>query len=425
MIAMLFVLLLVLLLLGVPIFFSLSLASAITIWNGDLTDLVVVVQQIFNSINSFPLMAIPFFLLAGSLMQHGGISQRLVNFANSLVGNMSGGLALVAIVTSMFFAAISGSGAATTAAVGAILIPAMVDKKYDLRFATANQSAAGALGIIIPPSIPMILYGIAAGTSVGDMFIAGIIPGIVVTFSLAIYAYIYSKKNGYKGDGEKGSIKDVLVAGRKAILAILMPVIVLGGIYGGIFTPTEAAVVAVVYSFVVGLLVYREITFKKFVNILVDSAITTAVILGIIGGAGLFSRVMQLLNVPEVISNAVLSTIDSPIVFLLLVNLILLIAGMFIEAAAAILMLVPILLPIALQLGIDPVHFGIIMIVNLAIGMFTPPVGLNLFVASEISGVSVARLTKPIIPFVLVMIVALLVITFIPGLSTWLPSLLK
>ncbi|MCF3942594.1 TRAP transporter large permease [Oceanobacillus alkalisoli] len=425
MIAMLFVLLLVLLLLGVPIFFSLSLASAITIWNGDLTDMVVVVQQIFNSINSFPLMAIPFFLLAGSLMQHGGISQRLVNFANSLVGNMSGGLALVAIVTSMFFAAISGSGAATTAAVGAILIPAMVDKKYDLRFATANQSAAGALGIIIPPSIPMILYGIAAGTSVGDMFIAGIIPGIVVTLSLAIYAYIYSKKNGYKGDGEKGSIKDVLVAGRKAILAILMPVIVLGGIYGGIFTPTEAAVVAVVYSFVVGLFVYREITFKKFVNILVDSAITTAIILGIIGGAGLFSRVMQLLNVPEVISNAVLSTIDSPIVFLLLVNLILLIAGMFIEAAAAILMLVPILLPIALQLGIDPVHFGIIMIVNLAIGMFTPPVGLNLFVASEISGVSVARLTKPIIPFVLVMIVALLVITFIPELSTWLPSLLK
>src|SRR5699024_5198188 len=267
-------------------------------------------------------------------------------------------------------------------------------------FASANQASSGALGIIIPPSIPMILYGIAAGTSIGDMFIAGIIPGFLVTLCLIVYAYFYSKKNGYKGSG-KSSFKELLVTGRKAFLAILMPIIVLGGIYSGVFTPTEAAVVAVVYSFIVGFLIYRELKISTIMNVLRDSAVMTAVILGIIAGAGLFSRILQILNVPDIISEAVISTIDNPIIFLLIVNLLLLIVGMFMEAAAAILIFVPILLPAVIELGIDPVHFGIIMIVNLAIGMFTPPVGFNLFVASEISGVSVARMTRAIVPFVL------------------------
>ncbi|WP_100397977.1 TRAP transporter large permease [Bacillus sp. FJAT-44742] len=421
MIALLFILLGLFFLLGVPIAFSLGLASAITVWQGDLTQMVVVVQQIFNSINSFPLMAIPFFMLAGYLMQEGGISNRLVDFSNTLVGSMSGGLAIVAILTSLFFAAISGSGAATTAAIGSILIPAMLAKGYDVKFAASNQAAAGALGVIIPPSIPLILYGIAAGVSVGDMFFAGILPGLVITISLILYAYIYSKKQGYTGT-EKSSPKEILVAGRKAILAIFMPVIVLGGIYGGIFTPTEAAVVAVVYSFIVGFVVYREIKFSAIMGILQKSAVTTAVILSIIGTAGLYSYIMQNLRVPAMLSDAVVGTIESPIIFILLVNVILLISGMFIEAAAAILIFVPILLPIALEFGMDPVHFGIIMVVNLAMGMFTPPVGLNLFVASQISNVGISRLSKAILPFVAVVLINVLLISFLPFLSTWLPS---
>ncbi|WP_018924887.1 TRAP transporter large permease [Salsuginibacillus kocurii] len=422
MIALLFILLAVFFLLGVPIAFSLGLASTITVWQGDLTQMAVIIQQIFNSINSFPLMAIPFFILAGYIMQHGGISQRLVDFSNTIVGNMSGGLAIVAILTSLFFAAISGSGAATTAAIGSILIPAMVAKGYKVDFAAANQASAGALGVIIPPSIPLIIYGIAANVSVGDMFFAGIIPGLIVTFSLIIYAYFYSKKQDYAGT-EKSNWMDLLIAGRKAILAILMPVIILGGIYSGIFTPTEAAVIAVVYSFVVGFVVYREIKFSAILGIFRQSAVTTAVIMSIIGTAGLYGYIMQNLRVPTILSDAVVGTIDSVIIFILLVNIILLISGMFIEAAAAILIYVPILLPIAVEFGIDPVHFGIIMVVNLAMGMFTPPVGLNLFVASQIADVSIARLTKAVIPFVIIVIINLLVISFVPEISTYLPSL--
>jgi C4-dicarboxylate transporter, DctM subunit len=422
MIALLFVLLGVFFLIGLPIAFSLGLASSITVWQGDLTQMVVIIQQIFNSINSFPLMAIPFFILAGYLMQYGGISQRLVDFSNTLVGNMSGGLAVVAILTSLFFAAISGSGAATTAAIGSILIPAMVARGYKADFAAANQASAGALGVIIPPSIPLIIYGIAANVSVGDMFFAGILPGVIVSISLILYAYVFSKVKGYAGT-EKNTFLELLVAGRKAILAIIMPAIILGGIYSGVFTPTEAAVIAVVYSFVVGLVVYREIKASALLGIFRKSAVTTAVVMSIIATAGLYGYIMQNLRVPTLLSDAVVGTIDSVVIFILMVNVILLISGMFIEAAAAILIYVPILLPIAIEFGIDPVHFGIIMVVNLAMGMFTPPVGLNLFVASQISGVSIAKLTRAVIPFVIVVIINLMVISFIPEISTYLPSL--
>ncbi|WP_328716414.1 TRAP transporter large permease [Halomonas elongata] len=419
---LLFLLLISLFIIGVPIAFSLGLASAVTVWHGDLMPMLIVAQQLIASVNSFPLMAIPFFILAGFLMQGGGISQRLVDFSNTLVGSMTGGLAMVAIVTSLFFAAISGSGAATTAAIGSILIPAMLSKGYPGGYAAANQAASGALGVIIPPSIPLILYGIAANVSVGDMFIAGILPGVLVTLTLLVFAYFFAKANGLGGN-EKSSPMDVLRAGRKAILAILMPIIILGGIYGGIFTPTEAAVIAVAYSFLIGFVIYREIKLSSLVDILKQSAVTTAVVLSIIGAAGLYGRILQSLRVPDMISQFVISAIDSPLLFIILANLLLLVAGMFIEAAAAILIFVPILLPIAASYGFDPIHFGIIMVVNLAMGMFTPPVGLNLFVASQITHIGIARLTWAVMPFVAIVLINLLIISLLPFLSTWLPSL--
>jgi C4-dicarboxylate transporter DctM subunit len=419
---LLFLLLIVLFVIGVPIAFSLGLASAITVWQGELMPMLIVAQQYITSVNSFPLMAIPFFILAGYLMQSGGISRRLVDFSNTMVGSMTGGLAMVAIITSLFFAAISGSGAATTAAIGSILIPAMIAKGYASGYAAANQAASGALGVIIPPSIPLILYGIAANVSVGDMFVAGVLPGLMITLSLLLFAYGYARYHGH-GGGERSSWREMFTAGRKALLAILMPVIILGGIYGGIFTPTEAAVIAVVYSFLVGFVIYREITLKDIVGILQEAAVTTAVVLSIIGAAGLYGRILQSLRVPSMLSNFVIGTIDSPLLFIVLVNVLLLMAGMFIEAAAAILIFVPILLPIAVSFGFDPVHFGIIMVVNLAMGMFTPPVGLNLFVASQISKVGVARLTWSILPFVAIVLVNLFIISVVPFLSTWLPSL--
>ncbi|WP_017728772.1 TRAP transporter large permease [Halalkalibacterium ligniniphilum] len=422
MIVLLFISLLIFFALSIPIAVSLGLATSLVVWYGDVFSLQVVAQQIFNSLNSFPLMAIPFFILSGYLMQSGGISERLVHFASTLVGHITGGLAMVAIITSMFFAAISGSGAATTAAIGAILIPAMIAKGYDVKYASANQAVSGALGVIIPPSIPLILYGIASNTSVGDMFLAGILPGVFITGTLLIAAYFVAKKRGYVGV-EKSSLKEVFVSARKAILSLAMPIIVLGGIYGGIFTPTEAAVIAVVYSFIVGVVIYREIKIWELADIFKKSAVTTSIVMIIIGTAGLFSFLLNRLGVPGMISTFFLEITTSVVVFIILVNILLLITGMFIEAAAAILILVPILLPIATSLGIDPVHFGIIMVVNLAIGLITPPVGINLFVAMQISNIKLATISRAIIPFVIILFVDVLILSFIPFLSTWLPSL--
>ncbi|PAL04637.1 TRAP transporter large permease [Peribacillus simplex] len=423
MITLLFLALAVFFALGVPIAISLGLTSALVAGIGGLAPLQLVPQQMFNAINSFPLMAIPFFILAGSLMQTGGISQRLVNFASSLVGHITGGLAMVVIITSMFFAAISGSGAATTAAIGSILIPAMIAKGYDPNYASANQAVSGALGVIIPPSIPLILYGISAKQSVGDMFIAGVIPGVIVTISLLISAYIISKRKGYVGV-EKASFTDIGKAFKSAILSLLMPIIVLGGIYGGIFTPTEAAVIAVAYSFIVGVFVYREIKWRDIPVIFKESSVITAITMIIISTAGLFSFVLNRLKVPNLVSDTFLDVSTNVYVFIIIVNVFLLIVGMFMEAAAAILIFVPILLPIATSLGIDPVHFGIIVVVNLAIGLVTPPVGLNLFVASKISNIRIEQISKAIVPFVIILFVDVLIISLIPFFSTWLPSIM-
>lgn len=401
---------------GIPVTFALGLAAIVTIWLGDIMPMLIVPQEMIRSINSFPLLAIPFFILAGDLMQRGGISHRLVEFSKTLVGGMNGGLAMVAIVTSAFFAAISGSGAATTAAIGAILIPAMISQGYSASYASANQAASGALGVIIPPSIPLILYAIAANQSVGDMFAAGFLPGFVVVGSLMVYAYFHSLKNP-TARGEPSSLLEIFQAGRKAILALLMPGLILGGIYGGIVTPTEAAVIAVVYSFVIGAIIYRELPLRELPSILRRSAVTSAVVVSIIATAGLYGRIILSLDIPAQISELVIGFIDSPWMFIILVNLLLLFVGMFLEAAAAILIFTPILLPISQSFGIHPTHFGIIMVVNLAMGMFTPPVGLNLFVASQISRISISQLTRAILPFVGLMLVVLMIISFIPELS--------
>ncbi|TLS38429.1 TRAP transporter large permease [Pseudalkalibacillus caeni] len=414
--------LLVLFALSVPIAISLGITSTIAVsYTG--MPLLVVIQRMFGAIDLFPLMAIPFFILAGNLMEAGGISKRLVNFANSLVGGLSGGLAAVAVVTSMFFAAISGSGPATVAAIGSILIPAMIAKGYDRNFAGAVQSVSGELGVIIPPSIPLILYGVTAEVSIGTLFIAGVIPGLFIAGSLLLTVFVLSKKKGYQGTPNITNA-DRIKAFKDAILALLMPGIILGGIYGGIFTPTEAAGVAVVYAFIVGFFVYRELKFKNLIDVFARSAITTSIIMIIISTAGLFGWILTRERIPQKIAESFMQFTDSPIVFLLLINVLLWIVGMFFETASSIIILAPILTPIAVMVGVDPVHFGIIMVVNLAMGMVTPPLGVNLFVSVQIANTTLERITKAILPFLFVVIVDILIISYLPQLSMWLPSLM-
>jgi C4-dicarboxylate transporter DctM subunit len=410
--------------LSVPVAFSLGLSTVLGVWMHDTLPLEIVPQRIFVSLNSFPLMAIPFFILAGNLMGAGSMSKRLVNFASSLVGHFRGGLAMVAIVTSMFFAAISGSGAATTAAIGSILIPAMVARGYKIEYAAANQAVSGALGIIIPPSIAMILYGVAAEVSIGDLFIAGILPGLLITFSLLVSAYIIANRNGYVGE-ERKSFPEVLKAFKESILAIFMPIIVLGGIYSGVFTPTEASVVAVVYSFIVGYFVYRDLTIKQVADTLKKSAVSSSIIMIVIGTAGLFGFFIEMNGVPGMIYSSISDVITNKYMFLIIVNIILFLAGMFLDGGAAILIFVPLLLGTAVNLGIDPVHFGVIMVCNLAIGLVTPPVGIDLFVVSQLTKLSIVKIARAVIPLIIILIVDVLIISFFPPLSTWLPSFVK
>jgi C4-dicarboxylate transporter DctM subunit len=410
--------------LGVPIAVSLGLASAIAVWWDAGIPLIIIAQRTFTSTDSFPLMAIPFFILAGTLMETGGISRRLVNFANSLTGHITGGLGLVAILTSMFFAAISGSSAATTAAIGAILIPAMIKRGYHRNFSGAVQAVSGELGVIIPPSIPMILYAVSTENSVGDMFIAGIIPGLLISLSLLITVYIIAKKKGYKGDTKK-TWAERGAAFREALLALFMPVIILGGIYGGIFTPTEAAAVAVAYAFIVGVFVYKEIKWNEVIPILGQSAITSSIIMFIIANAGLFGWILSRESVPQMVAEFFASISSTPVIFLLIVNLLLFVVGMFFETSASIIILAPLLAPVAMEFGIDPIHFGMIMIVNLAMGMCTPPVGVNLFISCQIAEIRLEDITKAILPFIFVLIINVLIISYVPFISTWLPGLLK
>ncbi len=405
------------------IFFGLSVPVAVAIGLASLTGVslaglpwLVLAQQLYAALDKYPLVAIPFFILAGNLMEAGGISERMVEFAKSLVGGIQGGLACTCVLTCMIFAAVAGSSVATTFAVGAILIPAMVRHGYPAPFAASLQASAAELGVIIPPSIPMILFAVSTDTSTGELFIAGVVPGIFIGLALMLYVWLYAKRNGLGKNDGVGRLAP-LAALRSAWLALLMPVIILGGIYGGIFTPTEASVVAVVYAVVVGKLVYRRLHWAQLRASLHQSVVSTAVIMFVIANAGVFGFLLNRAGVPDALGGWLAQVFDSQFGFLLGVNLALFAIGMFIETSASIVVLAPLLLPVALRFGIDPVHFGIIMVVNLALGMITPPFGVNLFAACAVAKLPLERIVKPLLPFVVVVIACLMVITYWPGLS--------
>ena len=400
---------------------SIGIASIVGAWQADLNFLAVV-KEMFAAINKFPLAAIPFFILAGNLMESGGISTRLVDFAKSIVGGVQGGLGATCVLTCMIFAAVSGSSVATTFAIGAILIPALIKHGYPTNYAAALQATSAELGVIIPPSIPMILYGVAAEVSIGELFISGFGPGLLIGGALMVFVIVYARIKGY-GKGDKEGKLPFLLATRKAVLALFMPVIILGGIYGGVFTPTEASVVAVFYAFIVGVFVYRETRFSDLPRVLKKSVISSAVIMFIIANAGLFSYLITRAGVPDRIAAFLVEILQSPVLFLLGVNAALFVIGMFIETSASIIVLAPILAPVAVHFGIDPVHFGIIMVVNLALGMITPPFGVNLFAACTVARISLDQIIPRLLPFVLVILVCLMAITFMPFISIGLRDL--
>lgn len=407
--------------LTVSVAVSIGLASILGIQVSN-ANMLISVKEMFASINKFPLAAIPFFILAGNLMETGGISRRLVEFAKSIVGGVQGGLPMTCVLTCMIFAAVSGSSVATTFAIGAILIPALIKHGYPTSYAAALQATSAELGVIIPPSIPMILYGVSAEVSIGELFIAGFGPGILISLALMAFVWVYCKIKGWgknDGDGRLSFGKATLQAG----WALLMPVIILGGIYGGVFTPTEASAVAVFYALVVGVVIYREIKIKDLYAILRKSAISSAVIMFIIANAGLFAFLITRAGVPDAIGRWLEAVLQSPTIFLLGVNAALFIIGMFIETSAAIIVLAPILAPVAMHFGVDPVHFGLIMVVNLAMGMITPPFGVNLFAACTVAKISLDRIVGHLLPFVGVILVCLLIITYVPSLSLGLRDL--
>jgi C4-dicarboxylate transporter, DctM subunit len=442
---------------------SIGLASLVGIQLSNV-NMLVAVKEMFSSINKFPLAAIPFFILAGNLMETGGISRRLVEFAKSLVGGVQGGLPMTCVLTCMIFAAVSGSSVATTFAIGAILIPALIKHGYPVAYAAALQATSAELGVIIPPSIPMILYGVSAEVSIGELFIAGFGPGLLIGLALMLFVYVTCRMKGWgktDGDGRLplssaasdlafiagfvlctiiakyafDNVKAQIAAGllylvvflltpklraiaaTNAGIALLMPVIILGGIYGGVFTPTEASAAAVFYALIVGMFVYKEIKIKDLATVLKKSVISSSVIMFIIANAGLFAYLTTRAGIPDQIGVYLKETLQSPMMFLLGVNAALFVIGMFIETSAAIIVLAPILAPVAAHFGIDPVHFGTIMVVNLALGMITPPFGVNLFAACTVARISLDRIVTQLVPFVLVILCCLMIVTYVPEVS--------
>lgn len=433
----LFGLFFLLVMLRLPIAVALAISSIVVLFTGSgLFGLELVADIMYTSVAKFTLLAIPFFILAGVIMEQAGISKRLIHFAQSLVGHRKSGIVFVTVLVAVFFAAISGSGPATVAAIGGILVPAMVKNGYKKETAGALVASSGAIGIVIPPSIAFIVFAVIVGdqlpVSIARLFIAGVIPGLMVAAGLVIAAmYVrwrQEKKEGPLQIGEEikpATGREKLKAFIDAFWGLMIPVIILGGIYGGYFTPTEAAVIAVFYGLFVGFVVYRELTIKKLFDILIASSVQTAVVMFIVSAASVYAYIITTEQIATQISSAMLGLSENPIILLLLVNILLLIAGMFIDAISAYYIFVPILLPIMILFEVDPTVFGVFMTVNLAIGLFTPPVGLNLFVAAGISKTSIGDISKGIIPFVVSSIIVLLLITYIPWFSTFLPDLLK
>ncbi|MDR0440637.1 MAG: TRAP transporter large permease subunit [Candidatus Accumulibacter sp.] len=420
--AAMFVSMLIFFAFSIPIAVSIGFASVtgIQIFGG--VPMLVVPKEIFSAIDKFALGAIPFFILAGNLMETGGISNRLVNFAKSIVGGLQGGLGMTCVVTCMIFAAVSGSGPATTFAIGAILIPALVKHGYPVNFAAALQATSAELGVIIPPSIPMIIYGISAEVNIGELFIAGFGPGLLIGGGLMFFVWCYCKIKGYGKNDHLGRMR-FAQAVQEAAFALMMPVIILGGIYGGVFTPTEAAVVAVFYALIVGMFIYREIGLKDLFPILRKSVLSSAMIMFIIANAGMFSYLIARAGVPEAIGEFLRQYLSSGASFLVGVNIALFLIGMFIETSSSIIVLAPILAPVAINFGIDPVHFGLIMVVNLALGMITPPFGVNLFAACTVARISVDNIVRELLCFVCVVVSCLMLITYFPPISLFLRDL--
>lgn len=420
----LFVLFALFLILGVPIAFSLRLSSLGALLIGD-GSLAVVASRLYSAADSFSLMAIPFFVLAGCIMEKGKLSRRLIDFAMELVGPLKGGLGYVTVVTSMFFSAISGSGPATTAAIGSITIPAMEENGYDKKFATALQATSGAMGPIIPPSIVFIQYGVATGTSIGALFIAGIVPGLLIGAALIIMNGIISHKKGYGGSNKKYSVIRIWKSFKNAALVILMPVIILGGIYGAIFTPTEAAIVACVYGLILACVIYRELSLKDIKDVFVSSCKTTSMIMLVITCASLFGWILSSERIPERIAASVLAVTSDKFTLLIAINILLLIVGCLLDQGSATIILAPILTPIAVAVGVDPIHFGALMVTNLCLGLVTPPVGVNLYVACGIAKLKIEDIVKPVLLLLGACLVMQMIITFVPDLIMFLPRLLK
>ena len=410
--AVLFISFAVLLLLGVPVGFTIAIAAFITLVAGDVPALMMV-QRIFTAQDSFSLIAVPFFILAGDLMSKGAVSKVLVEFAESLLGWIRGGLTIVSVLAGMFFAAISGSGAATTAAVGATLIPELEKRGYHVDKSAALIAAAGTIGVVIPPSVPMVLYAVIAEQSVNTLIRNGFIPGITMGAILIVIALVEARKLNYP-KGTPLSVKNVLKTFLHAIWGILMPLIILGGIFSGYFTPSEAADVAVIYSIIIGFFVYRDLTPKGLMEIMKNSAKTSSVIMLIIGFSGPFGWVLANWKIPEMISKAVLSVSSNAYIILFLIGLIILVAGVFMETSSAIILLTPVFLPLVKAMGVNLVHFGVVFAVGLAIGMITPPVAINLFVASGITGLPMTKISKAIIPYLIGLIVVFFVILYAP-----------
>ncbi len=421
--AILFALLFGFMLLGMPIAIALGLSSLLTILLFGQDSMASLALKLFETSEHFTLLAIPFFILSGAFMTTGGVAKRMIRFANACIGHLRGGLAMASVMACMLFAAVSGSSPATVVAVGSIVIAGMVRNGYTKEFAAGVICNAGTLGILIPPSIVMVVYAAATETSVGKLFMAGVIPGIVL--GLMLMAAIYFRARYLNIPRQpRASVHEMLVAGRDSIWGLLLLIIILGGIYGGVFTPTEAAAVAAVYAFIVAVFIYRDIGLKQVPDVLVDAAKVTVMLMFIVANALLFAHVLTTERIPQAITEQIVAMGMEPWQFLIVVNVLLLIAGNFMEPTGIILILAPILFPIATELGIDPVHLGIIMTVNLEIGMITPPVGLNLFVTSGITGMSIFQVVRAALPWLSVLLVFLVIVTYVPQLSLFLPSLM-
>jgi tripartite ATP-independent transporter DctM subunit len=405
-----------------PIAIAIGAASTLAILIQGHFPMMMVAQRMFSGTNSFPLMAVPLFMYAGAIMEEGGISRRLIDFANALVGWLPGGLAAVTIVASMFFAGISGSAAADAAAVGAVLIPAMKNSGYESDFSAAVQASGGSLGVIIPPSIPMIIFGFLTGASIGRLFAAGILPGLLVGISLITVATVISKKRGYAPDTTFSAMR-IWQTFKGAIMALGAPIIILGGILGGVFTATESAAVAVIYALLVSMLLYRELPARRLFPIFREASVIAAIVMFIIATASIFSWIAAMEELPGKLAGSLLSITTHPVGLLLLINGLLLVAGTFVETTAALILLVPLISAMLPRLGIDMIQLGVIVVTNLSIGMLTPPMGICLIVAGSISGDSLGRVSRRVLPFLAILLLNLLIITFFPPLTMWLAGL--